>query len=134
MKTATITQTVEFEGVSPQEIYDAFLSSKGHSDMTGGAAKMSNKVGAAFSAWDGYIAGKNLELVPGKRIVQSWRTSEFPDDAEDSVLTIELKKTAKGTQLKMTHAHVPDGQEEQYGPGWHENYWEPMKAYFATTP
>ncbi|MBI2445583.1 SRPBCC domain-containing protein [Candidatus Micrarchaeota archaeon] len=134
MKTATIKQTVEFPGVTPQEVYDSFLSSKGHSDMTGGAAaEISDKVGASFTAWDGYITGKNLELVSGKKIVQAWRTTEFPDDAEDSVLKIELSvtKDLKGTVLKMTHSKIPAGQEAQYGPGWHESYWEPMKEYFS---
>jgi hypothetical protein len=28
-----------------------------------------------MSAWDGYITGRNLELVPGERI----RTTEFDD-------------------------------------------------------
>ncbi|MBI5226288.1 SRPBCC domain-containing protein [Candidatus Micrarchaeota archaeon] len=136
MKTATLKQTVEFEDVSPQQVYDAFLSSKGHSDMTGGAAKMSDKDGGSFTAWDGYITGKNIELLPGKKIVQSWRTTEFPDDAEDSVLKIELsaiktKDGKNGTHLTMTHSKIPSGQESSYGPGWTENYWEPMKAYFA---
>lgn len=134
MKTATLKQTVEFPGVTPQQVYDAFLSPNGHSAMTGGAAaKITDKVGAAFMAWDGYITGKNIELVPGKKIVQAWRTSEFPDDAKDSVLKIELSPTkdGKGTVLKMTHSNIPAGQENSYGPGWHESYWEPMKEYFA---
>ncbi len=138
MKTKTIKQTVEFEGVTPDKVYDTFLSSKGHSGMTGGTAKMSGKVGGSFTAWDGYITGKNVELVPGKKIVQSWRTSEFPDDAEDSTLKIELSSMStkgkggkSGTKLVMTHSGIPDGQEESYGPGWHENYWQPMKEYFA---
>lgn len=133
MKTATLKQTIEFPGVTPKQVYDAFLSSKGHSGMTGGAANISAKTGATFSAWDGYITGKNLELVPGKLIVQAWRTSEFPDDAEDSQLRLELSATkdGKGTVLKMTHSNIPGGQEKMYGPGWHESYWEPMKAYFA---
>ncbi len=136
MLTATLKQTVEFPGVTPQQVYDAFLSSKGHSGMTGGTAKISDKVGAAFTAWDGYITGKNLELVPGKLIVQAWRTSEFPDGAEDSLLRIELaphkdKDGKTGTMLLMTHSNIPDGQENMYGPGWHESYWEPMKEYFS---
>lgn len=136
MKTATIMQTVEFDNVTPEIVYKTFLSSKGHTAMTGGQAKTSDKVGDAFSAWDGYITGKNLELEPGKLIVQAWRTSEFPDDAKDSIFKIELsqiktKDGKTGTKLKMTHSNIPDGQEKAYGPGWHENYWEPMKKYFA---
>ena len=62
---------------TPQAVYDAWLDSAAHGAMTGGAAKIAKHVGGPYSAWDGYIAGKTLELIPGKRIVQSWRTSEF---------------------------------------------------------
>ena len=68
---------------SPAEIYRAWLDSVAHSEMTGGEATMSDQVGADVSAWDGYITGRNLELVPGERIVQSWRTTEFDDEFED---------------------------------------------------
>ena len=61
---------------SPDEVYRAWLSSEGHSEMTGGAANASDEVGASFDAWDGYIEGKNVDLEPGRRIVQSWRWSE----------------------------------------------------------
>lgn len=60
---------------SAQEIYDAWLDSLTHAEMTGGEASMSDEAGAEVSAWDGYITGRNLELIPGERIVQSWRTS-----------------------------------------------------------
>ena len=65
---------------SAQEIYDAWLDSLVHSEMTGGEATMSDEIGAEVSAWNGYISGRNLELVPGERIVQSWRTTEFTDE------------------------------------------------------
>ena len=76
---------------SAQEIYDAWLDSLVHSEMTGGEATMSDEIGAEVSAWDGYISGRNLELVPGERIVQSWRTTEFTDEHGDSIVTITLE-------------------------------------------
>src|SRR6202171_4420576 len=76
---------------SAREIYEAWLDSLAHSEMTGGEAIMSDEVGAEVAAWDGYITGRNLELVPGKRIVQSWRTSEFTDQHEDSIITVTRK-------------------------------------------
>ena len=51
----------------PSEIYKMWLSSKGHSAMTGSTAKVTGKVGGKFSAWDGYIFGKTLELEPERR-------------------------------------------------------------------
>ena len=75
----------------PAEIYGAWLDSIAHSEMTGGEAIMSDEVGAVVSAWDGYITGRILELVPGERIVQSWRTTQFADEHEDSVVTVMLE-------------------------------------------
>lgn len=116
---------------TPQEVYEAWLSSKGHSKMTGAGAEASDVVGASFSAWDGYIEGKNLELVANSRIVQSWRTSEFADHDPDSTITIELTPIKAGTRLKLSHRGVPNGQTSYEEHGWREFYFEPMKAYFA---
>jgi len=62
----------------PAVIYKAWLSTKGHTAMTGSSAKVNGKIGGKFTAWDGYIFGTTLELTPDQRIVQAWRTSEFP--------------------------------------------------------
>ena len=77
---------------SPQEIYDAWLDKLVHSEMTGSEAITSDELGAEVSAWDGYISGRNLELVPGERIVQSWRTTEFADEHEDSIISLLLEE------------------------------------------
>jgi len=116
---------------SPRAIYEAWLSSAGHSAMTGAKAKASKKVGAAYSAWDGYIVGRNLELEPNRRIVQSWRTSEFAANDPDSTVTIALSPIGAGARLSLKHTGVPDGQTSYENEGWREFYFEPMQAYFA---
>ena len=115
---------------SPIEVYKAWLDSKSHSQMTGGKAKVSAKVGESFQAWDGYITGKNLILEPGKRIVQSWRTSEFKDSEEDSQIELSLEPVKEGTKLTLRHTNLP-ANGEQYEQGWVDNYFAPMKAYFG---
>jgi activator of HSP90 ATPase len=116
---------------SSEAIYDAWLDSAGHSAMTGAKAKASDKVGAAFTAWDGYIWGKNLELVRGERIVQSWRTTQFSDADPDSILTVTLAPIADGAELTLVHSNVPDGHKGYEEGGWEDNYFAPMKAYFG---
>ena len=116
---------------SPSEIYQAWLDSILHSEMTGGEANMSDEVGADVSAWDGYIVGRNLELVPGERIVQSWRTTEFDDAFEDSIITILLRETEEGTLLTLEHSNVPEAHRSYEEGGWQSNYFEPMIAYFT---
>ena len=115
---------------NPEQVYNTWLDSDGHSKMTGGAASISDMVGDEFSAWDGYIEGRNLELEPVRRILQSWRTSEFEDDEEDSQIEIILKEVEEGTELTLIHTNLsPSG--EQYKKGWDDHYFQPMKEYFS---
>jgi activator of HSP90 ATPase len=116
---------------SAKEIYSAWLSAKGHSAMTGSAAKGTPRVGCRFTAWDGYIEGKNLELVPPSLIVQAWRTSDFPDAAADSRLEIALSEAKGGTRITLTHTDIPAGQAKGYKQGWIDFYFKPMKEYFS---
>ena len=44
-----------------------------HAAFTGGKAEISREAGGGINAYDGYIAGKNVELVPDQKIVQDWR-------------------------------------------------------------
>lgn len=116
---------------SAREVYEAWLDSIAHSEMTGGEAVMSDEVGASITAWNGYITGRNLELVPGERIVQSWRTSEFDDEHEDSIVTVMFEDTDEGALVTLVHSNVPDDQRSYEEGGWESNYFEPMESYFA---
>jgi uncharacterized protein YndB with AHSA1/START domain len=116
---------------SPQEIYKAWFDSVTHSEMTGGEASMSDEIGAEVSAHDGYITGRNLELLPGERIVQSWRTTEFADEHEDSVITVMLEDADGGALLTLVHSNLPDGQTGYERGGWEQYYFVPMKTYFS---
>jgi uncharacterized protein YndB with AHSA1/START domain len=117
--------------VSAQQVYEAWLSSDKHGAMTGGGARIDPVIGGQFNAWDGYITGTTLELEPYRRIVQSWRTAEFPADAPDSRLEILLAEDAAGTRLTLKHSNIPAGQGSSYESGWASNYFDPMKDYFA---
>ena len=115
--------------VSPELIYHAWLNSDEHASMTGGAATVSDVVGDSFEAWDGYIQGKNLALEPSKRILQSWRTTEFDESDEDSLLEILLQSQDDGTLLTIRHSKLPD-HGMQYRQGWIDSYFIPMLSYF----
>ncbi len=117
---------------APEKIYNAWLSSKQHSAMTGGGeVKISKKVGSKFSAWDGYCNGKILELVENKKIRSTWRADEFSDDAEDSILEILLEPNKKGTKLTLLQSNIPSGLAKNYKGGWKDFYFIPMLEYFS---
>ena len=128
------TETIElsrFLPAPPLRVYDAWLDPADHAAMTGGKATVeSREVGGRFTAWDGYIDGSHVALEPGVRIVQSWRSDDFPAEALDSLLEVRLAPEDDGTRLTLRHSDVPEGQ----GPGlleaWDEYYLTPMEAFF----
>jgi len=113
----------------PEEVYSAWLDSDEHSAMTGAYAQVTNHIGDLFEAWDGYISGKNLELVPSRRILQLWRTSEFDESEEDSLLEILFESEEDGTRIVIRHTQLPE-HGMQYKQGWRDSYFRPMKVYF----
>ena len=116
--------------VGAKRLYEAWLDSLEHGQFSGGEAIIDPVVEGRFTAWDGYIEGTTLELGPNKRIVQSWRTTDFPKGAPDSRLEVLFEKAKSGTKVTFVHTQIPDGQGENYKNGWKEFYFEPMKRYF----
>ena len=115
----------------PSKIYDAWLNSRKHSSMTGGEAKASAMIGGRFTAWDKYISGKNIDLVKNKRIVQTWRGTDFPPGSNDSILIVRFEKVESGTKVFIVHSEIPDGMGKSYKDGWRDFYFKPMKKYFS---
>ena len=128
MKTEFTISTVF--SATPEKVFKAWLSTEGHSAMTGSPAKVEPRVGGTFMAWDNYITGKTLELKPYTRIVQAWRTTEFSEKDPDSRLELTLEAVKEGTKLTLKHSNIPDGQADSYEGGWDESYFQPMREYF----
>ena len=129
LKTKTFTQTI-FLDAAPEEVYDAFMNSKKHSEITQDKAVISPKVGGKFTAFSGYAFGKNLKLIRGKKILQEWQTTEWPRGYPPSRFELKLKKNDNGTEVTMIHSKVPAEQANDYKIGWIDFYWTPMKKYF----
>jgi len=113
-----------------KKIYETWLSSEGHTKMTGGSAIISDKIRDEFTAWDGYIEGKNIDLEPNKRIFQTWRTSQFNETEEDSQIEVLLNEVDGKTELTLTHTNLSESGEH-YKQGWEDHYFEPMREYFS---
>ena len=102
---------------TPKQIYEAWLSSKGHTEITGGPAEVSPSVGGKFSTFDGVIFGENLELEPNICLVQSWRTEWFPEVSPDSRIEVLLEDVEGSTKVTIRPSNIPDGQAEGYNTG-----------------
>ena len=124
-KTRTIRQSVTFKA-APADVYEVLMDSKKHGALTGSVARVSRKVGGKFSVYGGDIEGVNLELVPGQRIVQSWRYSDWPS-GHYSTATFSLAEVSGRTRLTFTQTGVPAEAYEDIRQGWRDYYWRPMK-------
>ncbi len=115
---------------TPDQIYKSWLDSELHTKMTGGEANCSDEMGGFFTTWNGYIEGVNIALIPNEKIIQSWRTTEFSDDEEDSQIEINFETVPEGTKITLTHTNLPV-HGEQYQQGWKNHYFTPMREYFG---
>jgi len=130
LEVTTITQKVVIPKVSPKQVYEAYVDPKKHSEFTDSKATGKPVVGGKFTAWDGYISGKFLELEAGKRVVQEWTSTDFPEGYPPSKLELTFREVPKGTEIVMVHSNVPKEVADDAADGWTEFYWEPMKKYF----
>ena len=116
---------------TPQRVYRAFMTSKQHEAFTAnGKARISSRVGGAFSAHDGYVTGINVELKPGQRIVQAWRVKGMAEGVY-SIARFELRKRRGGTRLIFDQTGLPPEHVGHLSSGWKARYWKPLKAYLA---
>jgi activator of HSP90 ATPase len=127
----TLRQAVTINA-SPNAVYDALMDSKKHSLLTGSKARISRRVGGTFTAYDGYAGGKNLELARGKKIVQSWRASDWPK-GHYSKATFAMRKVRDSTKLTFTQTGVPDRKFKSIKQGWIDFYWAPLKEMLERT-
>ena len=115
-----------------EKIYNAWLNSNEHSAFTGGGkVDIIPRKGGKYSAWDGYISGKTIEMDPYKKIIQTWRTTEFSEDDPDSILEVTFEDQKDKTKITLKHTNIPDGQGDGYKKGWIDFYFKPMKEYFG---
>ena len=113
---------------TPHEIYEAFMDSKIHSKFTESKVKISREIGGSYSVFEGDLTGKNVELIPDKKIVQTWRSEgENWPKGYYSTITINLEPVGSGTLIKFTHVDIPEGAYESVKEGWDSYYWEPLK-------
>ena len=125
MKTKTIKQSIIIKANS-HDIYEALMDSEKHAQFTGDKADISREVGGRFTAFGGYSEGVNIELIQDKKIVQTWRASDWLE-GHYSRVTISLKEIENGTQLTFTQTGVLDEQHADISQGWWDYYWKPMK-------
>jgi activator of HSP90 ATPase len=124
-----ISQTVTFPGAGAKQLYNLYMNSKQHSQVTGAAAEISKKVGEAWQAYDGHARGKNLLVSANKMIVQTWRAKNWDRKTPDSILVLSFSDVEGGAQVELAHSLVPESDFKEIKKGWNDFYWKKWKAH-----
>lgn len=73
-------------------------------------ARISRKPGGAFSLFADYIVGRQIELIPGRRIVQAWRVESWLPGAIRSRGSSSLRNAPEPRSASITPAFPPATQ------------------------
>jgi activator of HSP90 ATPase len=123
----TIHQEIDFKA-TPARIYEVLLDAKQFGACTKAAAEIEPAAGGAFKLFDGMIEGRNIELVPNRRIVQAWRPASWPPGVY-SIVKFELAPHGSGTRIVFDHSGFSAEHQESLTEGWQSHYWEPLHKY-----
>lgn len=116
-----------------ERLYEMYLDPQLHTALTGSPVTIDARPGTEFAAFDGALSGTMLHVVPQRLIVQSWRSSGWPADAVDSVLTLTFYPEGEGARIELVHVNVPDQDFAGVSQGWEKYYWTPWRAYLENS-
>jgi uncharacterized protein YndB with AHSA1/START domain len=129
-KTMAIHQDVTIKG-SPKAVFEILTQAAKFKKMTGGRdATISKEAGGEVSLFGGGIQARNIELIPGKRVVQAWRAADWPEGVY-SIVRFELVADGALTKLAFDQTGHPPEAESHLADGWHKMYWAPMNAMLS---
>ncbi len=111
----------------PEIVYRALTNGNTIQAWSGEIAIMTDEPGSEFELFDGSIAGKNLELEEGRKLVQQWY---FGDEPEPSIVTIKLHPHKQGTSAELKHTNIPDEAFKDITEGWDDAYFGSLIAFY----
>jgi uncharacterized protein YndB with AHSA1/START domain len=102
-----------FVSAGGMDLYNALTDAKRVKAFTQSDASISAEPGRDFTMFGGSIEGRQVELVPGKRIVQDWRFNTWPEGHYSKVRCLVLLLHGGGhraglrLRAQRRSAHVP---------------------------
>ena len=128
-----IQQSVELPA-SPEVLFEMYIDAEQHSALTGSEAVVSREPGSAFSAFGGALSGRIIATVPGRLVVQTWRSVSFAEDEPDSILVLAFSEAPSGGRIDLVHTGVADSDYDGVNQGWRKFYWDPWRAFLEAAP
>ena len=126
---SSIHQEINFTA-TPARLFEALTQAAAFSAFSGAPAEISATEGDAFSLFGGMVTGRNLELVPAQRVVQSWRAGNWAPGIH-SVVRFELVAQGTGTRLVFDHTGFPPEMQDHLEGGWQQMDWSKITQWLG---
>ncbi len=114
----------------PGQVYAMLADAEALSQLSGMSGKPGRAVGEEFSAFDGNVTGRQVELVPGVRIVQAWRFPRWADGLY-SIVHFVLEPVDGGTLLTINQHGEPEDWHDHINANWPTFYINPLTEHFS---
>ncbi|ALC39831.1 CG1416 [Drosophila busckii] len=125
----TLSMTEEFH-CNANDLYNALTKADMLTAFTRAPAKVDAVRGGEFVLYGGNVLGKFEELVPEKKIQQSWRLKNWSSGHYSNVI-IELDETASSTMMTLTQTGIPASEYDAMRTNWYRYYWHSIKQTFG---
>lgn len=122
-------------GASPEQVYECLTSGEIFAAVTGQPAQMSDRAGEPFRLFGGRVEGRQVDLVPGERVVQAWRFGGAHPEAWEpgvySIVRFSLRAEGAATRFVIDHDAIPPESQDRIELGYPSFYQGPLIRYFA---
>lgn len=112
-----------------RELYAMYLDPRRHAAITGHKVVIGSRPGAKFKAFGGALSGRILQAIPGRLIVQAWRSTAFHKGDPDSTLVLRFTPRGRKGRIDLMHVNVPSHDYGGVNNGWKRYYWKPWREY-----
>lgn len=114
----------------PHQVYKVLADADALSALSGKSGKAARIEGEEFAAFDGNVTGRQIELVPDTRLVQTWRFPRW-EPGQHSLVTFTLTAVDGGTCLTIDQHGEPDDWHEHLATNWPNFYFTPLTEHFT---
>jgi activator of HSP90 ATPase len=126
----TVNQSVTLPAPA-KKLYAMYLSPRAHGAIVGGKVQIGSRPGTRFRAFGGALSGRMLQTIPGRLIVQAWRSRAFRKGDADSTLILRFTPKGRSGRIDLVHVNVPNHDYRGVSKGWKNYYWKPWRKVLA---
>lgn len=114
----------------PEQVYAVLADANALSALSGMTGTPGRVAGEEFAAFDGNVTGRQIELVPGARIVQAWRFPRWQEGVY-SIVRFTLAAGEGGTLLTLDQYGEPEDWHDHVDTNWPTFYLTPLTEHFC---